>query len=104
MCDTSAPRGAADRYVPRDVVRTVLYDVVSRSLETFLARARDRDRVVPRFVEREFRDYLACGIAAHGFLRVHCDACGFDRIVPFSCYPQRETIWSVLLRGGWGAA
>ena len=40
---------------------------------TFLARARERDRVVPRFVEREFRAYLACGIAAHGFLRVHCD-------------------------------
>ena len=21
----------------------------------------------------------------HGFLRVHCDACGFDRLVPFAC-------------------
>jgi hypothetical protein len=36
-------------------------------------------------VEREFRGYLACGILAHGFLRVHCDNCGHDRLVAFSC-------------------
>jgi hypothetical protein len=40
---------------------------------------------VPRFVEREFRAYLACGVLAHGFLRLHCDACGCDRLVPFAC-------------------
>jgi len=67
------------------VERTILYGVVAGSLESFLARARERDHVVPRFVEREFRTYLECGIAANGFLRVHCDACGHDRIVPFSC-------------------
>lgn len=42
-------------------------------------------RPPPRFVEREFRRFLRCGIFAHGFLRVHCDACGCDRLVPFSC-------------------
>lgn len=52
-------------------------------LESFLARARDRP--LPRFVEREFRGFLECGLLAHGFLRVHCDACGRDRIVAFSC-------------------
>jgi len=40
---------------------------------------------VPRFVEQEFRAFLRCGILAHGFLRLHCDDCGFDRLVPFSC-------------------
>lgn len=44
-----------------------------------------RDRVVPDFVEREFREFLDCGIAANGFLRLHCDGCGLDRVVPFSC-------------------
>jgi len=52
-------------------------------METFLAR--ERDRPLPRFVEREFRAFLECGILAHGFLRVHCDACGHDRLVAFSC-------------------
>ena len=59
--------------------------VVAEQLETFLTRARDRNRPPPRFVEREFRHFLKCGIFAHGFLRVHCDACGCDRLVPFSC-------------------
>jgi len=27
---------------------------------------------------------LDCGILAHGFLRVHCDACGRDRMVAYS--------------------
>jgi hypothetical protein len=52
-------------------------------LETFLARGRDRP--LPRFVERELRGFLECGILAHGVLRVHCDACGRDRLVAFSC-------------------
>jgi len=36
-------------------------------------------------VERELRSFLECGILARGFLRVHCDACHLDRVVPYSC-------------------
>jgi hypothetical protein len=63
----------------------VLYAVVREQLETFLARARERDRPVPRFVERELRAFLGCGILARGFVRVRCEACGHDRLVAFSC-------------------
>ena len=70
---------AYERHRPEE---TVLYGVVQSELESFLARGRDRP--LPRFVEREFRGFLECGILAHGFLRVHCDACGRDRIVAFS--------------------
>jgi hypothetical protein len=59
--------------------------VVQQEIETFLARARERERPVPRFVERELRAFLHCGVLAHGFVRVHCDACGLDRVVAFSC-------------------
>src|SRR5439155_497358 len=40
---------------------------------------------VPRFIEREFRDLLGCGALGRGFARVRCDACRFERLVPFSC-------------------
>jgi hypothetical protein len=63
----------------------VLYGVVQAELETFLARAHACERIVPRFVERELRGFLRCGILAHGFVRVHCDDCGLDRVVAFSC-------------------
>jgi Transposase zinc-binding domain/Putative transposase len=36
-------------------------------------------------VEREFYEYLRCGILAHGFLRLGCDTCHHELLVPFSC-------------------
>ena len=82
-----APQGTppGPTYARRRPEETALYGVVQGHLESFLARARDRDRIVPRFVERAFRSFLRCGVLAHGFLRVHCDACGHDRLVAFSC-------------------
>jgi len=79
VCET------ASVYRPRNPAESVLYSVVSGHLETFLERQQRRDRLVPRFVERELRSFLECGILARGFLRVHCDDCGEDRVVPFSC-------------------
>ncbi|MCP5042361.1 MAG: hypothetical protein GY944_15150 [bacterium] len=64
---------------------TLLHEVIRDQLETFLANARQRGAPVARFVEREFRAYLDCGVLAHGFLRLHCDACGHDRLLAFSC-------------------
>jgi hypothetical protein len=64
---------------------TLLHQVIRGNLETFLANARERGAPVARFVVRELRDYLNCGVLAEGFLRVHCDACGYDRLVAFSC-------------------
>jgi len=78
-------RGRSHAYARRRPEESVLYGVVQAELETFLARARRRGHPVPRFVEREFRAYLECGVLAHGFLRLHCDGCGYDRLVPFSC-------------------
>ena len=40
---------------------------------------------MPAFLEEEFRSFLKCGIAEFGFLRLHCDTCGKDRLLPFSC-------------------
>lgn len=76
---------SAAEYAPRHPETMILYGVVQHQLENWLAHARDRERSVPGFVERELRAFLDCGIPAHGFLRVHCDGCGLDRVVPFSC-------------------
>ena len=75
----------AFEYIPRKPEETVLYGVIVEQLETFLARQQARERPVPRFVERDFRGYLTCGVAEHGFLRLRCDDCGHDRVLPFSC-------------------
>jgi hypothetical protein len=75
----------ATEYRSRKPEDNPLYGVVSRHLETYLEMQSKRDRIVPRFVERELKAFLDCGVLANGFLRVHCDTCGKDRVVAFSC-------------------
>ena len=74
-------------YAARDTSRTVLYKVVADHLETFLASL-DADPTatgLPAYVQREFYDYLHCGILAHGFLRLGCDTYHKELLLPFSC-------------------
>jgi len=39
---------------------------------------------LPEFVKDEFDAFLACGILAHGFLRLRCSECGHEKLVAFS--------------------
>jgi hypothetical protein len=76
----------APAYQPRKPTETVLYGVVRETLETFLSHARETYCApLPRYVERELRGYLRCGVFAHGFTRCHCDTCGRDLLVAFAC-------------------
>ena len=78
---------ATASYEPRDPAQSILFQVVRDHFETFRLQAaslRDGEGL-PRFVEREFREFLTCGCLAAGFARFHCDGCGHDRLVPFSC-------------------
>jgi hypothetical protein len=74
-------------YVPRDPSQTLLYHVVADHLETFLASLdADPDATgLPAYVQREFYEYLQCGILAHGFLRLGCDTCHNELLLTFSC-------------------
>lgn len=62
----SDSRSGERTYSPRRPEKTVLYQAVANSLETFLDWARGHDRCVPRFVERELRRFLECGVLAFG--------------------------------------
>src|SRR5215510_13047619 len=80
--DVSSPS-----YIPRDPSQTVLYTAVADHLETFLASL-DADpdaQGLPAYVQREFYDYLRCGILAHGFVRLGCDTCHKELLLAFSC-------------------
>src|SRR6266481_2741287 len=71
-------------YRPRAAEHTVLHRIVQAHLATFLQAAESAGGV-PTFVEREFRQFLGCGVWARGFARFRCDACHAERLVPFSC-------------------
>jgi Transposase zinc-binding domain len=74
-------------YRPRDAEHTVLHQVIGEHLETFLgAVAEAGDGVgLPQFVEREFREFLLCGVFEAGVARFQCGGCAREHLVPFSC-------------------
>jgi len=77
----------APTYAPRHPTETVLYGLVRQHLESFLAHAREHyESGLPRYVEQELRAYLKCGVFSEGFTRCHCDTCGHDLLVAFSCH------------------
>ena len=74
------------RYRRRRPEQGLLHRILREHLATFLARADSPEgRGLPRFVRRELLRYLACGVLAFGFARVHCRRCRRDDLVAFSC-------------------
>jgi Transposase zinc-binding domain len=63
---------------------TVLYQTVAEHWPAFLERAEGHGGL-PRFVVKEFEQYLRCGLLEHGCLHLVCRDCGYSEIVAFSC-------------------
>ena len=73
-------------YQRRRPEHTLWYRTVQAHFETWLTLASESDETAPpAYVEQAFRRYLECGILSCGFARVHCDECGHDFLVAFSC-------------------
>jgi hypothetical protein len=78
---------AGGTYVRRQPEHTVLHRGVRKHPETFLAEVelRGGGQGVPRFVERELREFLNCGVLARGLARFRCGDCPREIPVAFSC-------------------
>ncbi len=72
-------------YQRRDPSKTLLYEVVSHNLETFLQQCQVAGDYLPGYIEDEFRRFPKCGIADFGFARFCCESCGDSVITAFSC-------------------
>lgn len=70
----------ADGYERQRPETTVLHEVVRESWPVFCARA-DEHGGLPKFVEREFDEYLTCGLLERGLLRLACEECGESMVV-----------------------
>jgi len=69
----------------REPERTVLHRAVQAGWAAFVRSVAAKERSVPRFCQREIEAFLRCGVPAYGVARVHCDGCGADDVVAFSC-------------------
>lgn len=65
----------------------MLHGVIRDHVDDFLRAAANRadGSGLPEFITREFREFLTCGVLAHGFARVRCECCAFEHLLPFSC-------------------
>lgn len=89
---------SANPVLPAPPPRTTLwYRTVQTHFETWLALTNGPgDEATPAYIEQAFRRYLDCGVLAKGFARAHCDECGHDFLIAFSCkgrgvYPSCNT-------------
>jgi ribosomal protein S27E len=73
------------QYQERRPEETVLYQCVARNYRTFEALAEAEGKSLPKHVAQEFEAFLKCGILAHGFLRLRCEDCKYEKLVAFSC-------------------
>ena len=73
-------------YRPRDAEHTVLHQVIAEHLEAFLdaVAAAGDGAGLRQFVEREFREFLLCGVFEAGAARFQCKGCAREHLVPFA--------------------
>ncbi len=78
------PHVRADGYARRRPEENALYQTVAQSWPAFHDRVQDTGGL-PKFIVREFEEYLKCGILEHGGLHLVCRSCGYSEVVALSC-------------------
>jgi hypothetical protein len=69
-------------YKPRKPEKTVLFQVIKKHYKTWHKNAQ---KAIPSHIDKEFQQYIQCGILAHGFACAHCHDCHQDFLIAFSC-------------------
>ena len=73
-------------YQPHQPEKTTLYKLIQEHLLSFYQHIdNEQEKDIPDFVKKEFESFLKCGLLAHGFLRLQCEACKQEKLVAFSC-------------------
>lgn len=75
------------QYSPRDPRSGLLYQTVQQNFSKFVQAqaAKDGEKQIPEYIEKEFEAYLKCGILEHGFIQLECKKCQVVHRVALSC-------------------
>ncbi len=79
VCTDATPACAV--YRPRNPQASPLYQCVRRHADELREAGRIHRRVEDQALER----FLDCGDLHKGFARIHCDECGHEYLLAFSC-------------------
>jgi len=72
-------------YEQRKPEETLLYQLIEQYYPELKTTMEDQGRPLPMYVQEEFDAYLKCGRLEHGFLRVQCESCHQEILLPYSC-------------------
>jgi hypothetical protein len=72
------------KYKRHRLETTLLYQLVERYYPEFSANLAEQGNYLPKYIEREFDEFLRCGRFEHGFLRVVCGDCKHEKFVAHS--------------------
>ena len=81
----TAEGDVAPEYERHKPEKTLLYQIIQQHYPDFRSELEAQGRPLPRYVEDEFDAFLECGRLEQGFLRVCCEDCKHEHLVPFSC-------------------
>ena len=81
----NAEKGFAPGYQRHKPEQTLLYQIIEHHYPDFQALMEAQNRPLPKYVQKEFDEYLKCGRLEYGFLRVKCEQCHDEKLVAFSC-------------------
>ena len=72
----------------------MLHRVIGEHREAFLRAVAEAGggSGLPQFVEREFREFLTCGVFEGGVARFQCEGCAREHLVPFSCAKGGDSV------------
>ena len=79
---SSCSKVSAKAYKPRRPEKTALYKLVKQQYRMWSNKS---EKSIPYHVEKEFSQYLRCGVLAYGFAYASCDSCGDEFLIAFSC-------------------
>ena len=84
MCMTtvSCPKKSQLEYKPRRPEKTALFQVIKKHFVTWCKQS---ENPIPKYVSKEFNNFLGCGILAKGFACARCVGCNQDFLIAFSC-------------------
>ena len=81
----SCPKISPFVYKPRRPEKTVFFQVVKKYYKTWVKKSEKEGKKIPFHVHREFRNFIKCGVLAHGFACARCSACHHEFLIGFSC-------------------
>ena len=65
--------------------QTLLHQLVGKHYHALVEHLAFQGKSLRSHFDREFEAFLKCIRLEHGFLRLRCDKCHFERLAAFSC-------------------